>query len=129
MGILSAEVPQTTKNALTRRAYGYCVRFGRYGYYSTCKRSIWSRFGSWILAGLMVFLGIITIIAALICLTIRRRRSRRHRISTNTPAYNTTQQGYHDQSQTYAPPPNAPPKYGGPEPYGGVTQPPNAYVQ
>ncbi|KAI6248435.1 hypothetical protein HI914_03209 [Erysiphe necator] len=129
MAYFSAEPLNTARSALSRRAYGYCVRYGRYGYYSTCDRSFWSRFGRWILAGIMVFLGVTVLITALICLAIRKRRSRRRQTSLYTPAVGTTQQGYFNGSQTYAPPHNAPPKYGGPQPYGGVTQPSDAHVQ
>ncbi|RKF80255.1 hypothetical protein GcM1_195023 [Golovinomyces cichoracearum] len=136
MNFLSNNLPSTPasalKNTISRRAYGYCVRYGHYGYYSTCRRSVWSRFGRWVLAGILIILGLIAIAVTLCCITRRNRQIRRRK---KNQGLESSGSNYFDgppppqQQQQYAPPPGAPPKYGGPEPYGGVTQPANAYVQ
>jgi len=109
-----------------------------YGYYSC--NSAWSRFGRWILAGVLIFIFVLFLFAAM-CLA-RRRRRRNQISSTNQPmAYSQTGNTYnqpannydYSEPQTYAPPAGAPPIYGGGANQGyyntGVTQPTNTYAK
>ncbi|CAD6499403.1 BgTH12-03519 [Blumeria graminis f. sp. triticale] len=99
-------------NQLVRRAYGHCVRNGRYGHYSDCRLSYWSRIGRWILAGVMFSLAILTILVTVCCIARRRKRN--------------VANARHQQGQLYyQPPADAPPKYSGHH----VAQPQSAYVR
>ncbi|KAM3075147.1 hypothetical protein ACMFMG_007399 [Clarireedia jacksonii] len=105
-----------------------------YGYYS-CRRSAWSRFGRWILAGILIFIALFFLFV-IMCIT-RRRRRRNQIVSTNQPmAYQTPSNNYPPASndyyapqgqQQYAPPAGKPPYHNDNATY-GVTQPQNVYT-
>ncbi|APA11941.1 hypothetical protein SS1G_05489 [Sclerotinia sclerotiorum 1980 UF-70] len=136
MGVLPIDTREALHlNELHSRAT--CYRRG-YGYYRC--NSAWYRFGRWILAGILIFVGLI-LLFAIMCITRRRRRRNQIR-SGNTPmTYNQSNtygpsapNNYNSQSQQqYAPPAGAPPNYGGgnQDYYGasGVTQPQNTYAK
>ena len=101
--------------------------------------SAWSRFGRWILAGVLIFIGLI-LLFLILCLS--RRRKRRAAKYTSQPAttYNAPQTSTYDNNNTYgvnnggyAPPAGPPPtNYGGSNAgyyggQGGVEQPGNTY--
>ncbi|ESZ89750.1 hypothetical protein SBOR_9863 [Sclerotinia borealis F-4128] len=113
-----------------------------YGYY-TC-RSGWSRFGRWILAGVLILIGLVFLFAFM-CITRKRRRRNQIKSSnqpmaytqptnTNTNTYgqapvsNTYNQqpaqdyNYSQPQQSYAPPAGAPPMYGGGGAHVGANQ-------
>ncbi|KAI9641785.1 hypothetical protein NHQ30_009644 [Ciborinia camelliae] len=119
-----------------------CYRRG-YGYYRC--NSAWSRFGRWILTGILIFFALI-LVFAILCISKRRRR--RNQISSGNQPMAYTQpantygqpavQGYNysQPQQSYAPPAGAPPYGGGhgganQDYYGtsGVTQPANTYAK
>jgi len=125
-------LPRDTENTLVAR--DTCYR-DYYGYYNC--HSSWYRWGRWVLAGILIFIGVIFLFA---CLFVTRRRRRRNQISnTSQPMAYTAPTGRQDydysqpppQGQTYASPPGAPPQYGGGanQDYYGVQQPQNAYVK
>jgi len=127
------------ENNLVSRARCYDSYYRRY---YTCRSSAWSRFGRWILAGVLIFVAVIFLFA-IMCMS--RRRRRRNQISSNQPmAYQAPSNNYppasndyyapQGQQQQYAPPAGHPPYYGGnqgnAENQGyGVTQPQNAYTK
>ncbi|KAF7870567.1 hypothetical protein EAF04_004311 [Stromatinia cepivora] len=133
MGVLPIDTREALHlNELHSRAT--CYRRG-YGYYRC--NSAWNRFGRWILAGVLIFIGII-LLFAIMCISRRRRRRMQIR-SGNTPmTYNQpntygqppTSNNYNYSQQQYAPPAGAP---GGANQdyYGtsGVTQPSNTYAK
>ncbi|KAF7952459.1 uncharacterized protein EAE97_001956 [Botrytis byssoidea] len=141
MGVLPIDTREALHlNELTSRAR--CYRNG-YGYYRC--NSAWSRFGRWILAGVLIFVGLI-LLFAIMCIS-RRRRRRNQISSTNQPMAYTqpaatygqapASYNYSQPQQSYAPPAGAPPTYGGAHAganadyYGtsGVTQPANTYAK
>ncbi|KAG9244845.1 hypothetical protein BJ878DRAFT_575379 [Calycina marina] len=112
--------------------------------YRTCSYnsrycSNWSRYGRWVLAGVLIFVALVLVFFLLCC----RQRRRRRRMNTATPmatqpAYaNNNGPGYGNQgyNSQYAPPAGPPPQeYGGANNsyYGqqtGVSQPAPAYQQ
>jgi len=110
------------------RQYGYGSSSSRNcNYYGNCRRSAWSRFGRWVLAGILIFIAIFMLLV-LLCMRNRRRRRAHPKINSNpmthqthapapqTGTYYNQDQGYaqnQSYNQGYAPPPGAPPKYGG----------------
>ncbi|KAG4026758.1 hypothetical protein MFRU_037g00690 [Monilinia fructicola] len=130
-------LPIDTREALhLNDIYSRATCYSRnYGYYRC--RSAWSRFGRWVLAGILIF---VAIFFFFIILCISRRRRRRNQISSgNQPmAYSQPTNTYNQPpAQPYAPPPGVPPSYGGghtganQDYYGtsGVTQPTNVYTK
>ncbi|KAI0994866.1 hypothetical protein K3495_g13315 [Podosphaera aphanis] len=109
-------------NELTRRAYGFCVRNGRYGSYPSCRQSLWRRIGRWILVSILLFISFSVISVTLCC--IARRRMKQRRNFGNVPPMSTAppsgyggghQPQYASQhNQHYQP---------------GVAQPPNAHFR
>ncbi|EKD12927.1 uncharacterized protein L3040_005786 [Drepanopeziza brunnea f. sp. 'multigermtubi'] len=106
-------------------------------YYGNC-RSNWDRWGRWVLAGILIFLGLFLFFLYLCCAN-RRRRRRMNNAPTPMTAHNPGYSGYHPQ-QPYAPPPGPPPPqyvngngnapggyYG--QQSGGLTQPQGAYMK
>ncbi|KAJ8066892.1 hypothetical protein OCU04_004278 [Sclerotinia nivalis] len=100
--------------------------------------SAWNRFGRWILAGVLIFIGLI-LLFAIMCITRRRRRRTQIRSGNTHMTYNQPNtygqapaNNYNSQQQ-YAPPAGAPPHHGGgnQDYYGtsGVTQPSNTYAK
>ncbi|CAD6445533.1 453d12ef-e1fa-4cca-80c3-1f4c6813acf8 [Sclerotinia trifoliorum] len=127
MGVLPIDTREALHlNELHSRAT--CFRRG-YGYYRC--NSAWYRFGRWVLAGILIFIGLI-LLFAIMCITRRRRRRNQIR-SGNTPMTYNQPNTYNSQQQQYAPPAGAPPHHGGgnQDYYGasGVTQPQNAYAK
>ncbi|EPE35357.1 hypothetical protein GLAREA_11056 [Glarea lozoyensis ATCC 20868] len=124
---------------LVKRRTCYRTRYG-YTQAYRCSNSAWSRFGRWILAGVLILIGLILLLMIL-CLS-RRRKRRAAKYATqpattyNAPPQTTYNNTGYDQNagygnQQYAPPAGAPPpNYGGNEGYynqGGVSQPGNTY--
>ncbi|KAH7420172.1 hypothetical protein BKA64DRAFT_34746 [Cadophora sp. MPI-SDFR-AT-0126] len=111
--------------------------------YQNC-RSAFSRWGRWVLAGILIFLGILLLFIVLCCSKRRKRRRALHSTPMTAPVghnsgYNA---GYNNgggaYNQQYAPPAGAPPpQYGGNAGYNngyygqqnGIAQPQNAYVK
>ncbi|KAB8294829.1 hypothetical protein EYC80_006790 [Monilinia laxa] len=139
-------LPIDTREALHLNGFysrATCYR-RNYGYYRC--NSAWSRFGRWILAGVLIFIGVLFLF---VILCISKRRRRRNQISSgNQPmAYsqptNTYNQppaqpyDYTQPQQSYAAPPGVPSTYGGghaganQDYYGtsGVTQPTHVYTK
>ncbi|KAI9048459.1 hypothetical protein LZ554_007295 [Drepanopeziza brunnea f. sp. 'monogermtubi'] len=105
-------------------------------YYRNC-RSNWGRWGRWVLAGILIFLGLFLFFLYLCCAN-RRRRRRMNNAPTPMTAHNPGYSG--NYQQPYASPPGAPPPdygngngngnagyYG--QQSGGVTQPQGVYMK
>ncbi|KAF4628184.1 hypothetical protein G7Y89_g9969 [Cudoniella acicularis] len=122
-----------------------CYRY-QYGYsYAYNCNSAWYRWGRWLLAGILILIGIFLVLFIL----RRRRRNRNQYATTSTPMttqpvsaydagynngeYNANGGGYYNQNQQYEPPTGAPPTHGENTGYygqqAGVTQPANTYQQ
>jgi len=123
-------LPKSISLAARRVYYSNCD-----SYYTNNCNSAWSRWGRWVLAGILLFLAILFIFLAL---CFRRRRARRNQIFTTSTPMQAQQPGgvYYNQTQpqyegNYAPPAGAPPNYGGQNEYygqqNGIAQPQNAY--
>jgi len=135
-------------NSIAARAtYSTCR--DRYGRLYRCRTSAWSRYGRWILTGILILIAVVFVLMCL-CLAQRKRRKARKYQTTQTPMtappqpqqnyYGGDQQYNQNQNQNqYAPPSGAPPQNYG---YGnqganegyygqqqGVTKPQGAYVQ
>jgi len=123
--------------------------YGCNSYYDNCN-SAWHRWGRWVLAGVVIFVGLVVIAGVLLMQNRRRRRS--HPVATSTPMayqapiapaggyYNSQTAQPYDQNlnpqyepqQTYnrtyaAPEGPPPPQYNTYELEGGVVQPGNVY--
>ncbi|KAL3426435.1 hypothetical protein PVAG01_03226 [Phlyctema vagabunda] len=72
---------------------------GRYPYRRTYRCSAWQRFGRWVVAGILVLMGLI-FIALFLCLAARRKR-RARKYATNPTPMAATHQTYPDQNQGY----------------------------
>jgi len=109
-------------NLAPRYIYSNC------SYYNNCN-STWSRWGRWVLAGILIFVGLLVL---LFILFMGRRRRRRSGFNNTTSTPMTTNYGYsnggapasgyagatYPQTEQYAPPQGPPPTYGG----GGANQ-------
>jgi len=118
---------------------------GGYGGYSgsyNCD-SAWYRWGRWVLAGILILIGICFLLTAAFCVLCRKRRNRKRYENTTTPMSNVQQPvggGYQNDQPMYARPSEAaPPLYSGNyeagnagyygQQQGGVTLPQGAYVK
>ncbi|TVY35063.1 hypothetical protein LSUB1_G005066 [Lachnellula subtilissima] len=114
---------------------------GGYGGSYSCN-SAWSRWGRWVLAGILIFIGICFLLVIALCAMRRKRRNRKRYESTTTPMANVQQPvggGYQNDQPAYARPSEpAPPLYSGNYEagnagyygqQGGVTLPQGAYVK
>ncbi|TVY46717.1 hypothetical protein LOCC1_G002839 [Lachnellula occidentalis] len=134
---------------------GYNSGYGNGGSYNC--NSAWSRWGRWVLAGILIFIAIVFILLfalrpSVLCPLLttpqpsfcaRRRRRRSAKTYENTAMTNVQQptgNNYQNDQPMYAPPAEAPPLYSGNyggggsnQGYygqqGGVTQPQGAYVK
>ncbi|KAH8773288.1 hypothetical protein BGZ57DRAFT_894507 [Hyaloscypha finlandica] len=106
----------------------------RCNYYGNC-HSAWYRWGRWVLAGILIFIGLIILAFILFCGSRRRRRNRQAMPMTSQAPLGGYNSGYGNQQQ-YGAPSGPPPQYGsnmnaGYDGYygqqGGVAQPQNAY--
>ncbi|KAG9238413.1 permease for cytosine/purines, uracil, thiamine, allantoin-domain-containing protein [Amylocarpus encephaloides] len=120
-----------------------CYR-SRYGYRSSYRcRSAFSSWGRWVLAGILIFVGLVLLLVLLCCSRRRKRRNATRMATQPATTYtpqnhnNTNNNGYTGapaNNTQYAPPAGAPPTYGNGENYGyynagNVQQPGNAYVK
>ncbi|PMD57368.1 uncharacterized protein K444DRAFT_615826 [Hyaloscypha bicolor E] len=106
----------------------------RCNYYGNC-RSSWYRWGRWVLAGILIFIGLIILAFILFCGSRRRRRNRHAVPMTSQAPLGGFNSGYGNEQQ-YGAPLGPPPQYGSNTGadydgyYGqqsGVAQPQNAY--
>ncbi|PMD25468.1 hypothetical protein NA56DRAFT_745251 [Hyaloscypha hepaticicola] len=105
-------------------------------YYGNC-HSAWYRWGRWVLAGVLLFIGLVFLAVLLFCTRRRRRRNRYATPMTSQAPLGGYNSGYGNGNQHYNPPSGPPPQYGNPNGntgydgyYGqqsGVAQPQNAY--
>jgi len=119
---------------------GYNSGYGGGGSYNC--NSKWSRWGRWVLAGILIFIAVVFMLLFAFCARRRRRRSQKSYENTNTPMNDVQQPtggNYQNDQPMYAPPAEAPPLYSGNygagsnQGYygqqGGVTQPQGAYMK